>query len=107
MTTIEKNIIIAVFMDGVIIGSGERQMIAFPDVKIDGGGSISNNRSVSDLHYHSDWNWLMGVVNKIDKLNGGDFRKLPQNIIDGLLSVDILLTTNGCFEFIQWYNQNK
>ena len=65
----ENNKLIAVFMDAVIIGQGERQLIAYPDTKMeDGMGTISNNRSIKDLHYHSEWNWLMPVVDKIENL---------------------------------------
>lgn len=56
------NKLIAEFMGAKPIG---KDMYMFPDIKIDGGGLISNNRHVKDLHYHDDWNWLMEVVEKI------------------------------------------
>ena len=65
---------------------------------------------VKNLKYHSDWNWLMEVVEKIFK----DFYKLnpcpiylKMNIEKALNEVNIDVTYNSCVEFIKWYNQNK
>ena len=55
------NQIIAEFMGATI---GDRY-VSFPDVKIKDVGIVSNNRSVEDLHYHTSWDWLMPVVEKI------------------------------------------
>jgi len=89
----ETNVLIAEFMGATIIGSGERKLIAFPDKRItdeDGNymGMISNNRSVKDLHYDTDWNWLMEVVSLIKE------RQIlgSQNLID---DIDNALTCDG------------
>ena len=64
---------------------------------------------VRDLIFHSDWNWLMKVVEKIFK----DFYKLNPcpiylkiNIEKALNEVNIEAVYNACVEFIKWYNQN-
>ena len=71
-----------------------------------------------DLIFHSDWNWLMEVVEKIESINF----KLPSQeygqykamkIKDALTMqykdlTKIEATCNACVEFIKWYNeQNK
>jgi len=59
----ENNKLIAEFM-GAIVG---KKFVAFPNIKLeDNLGMISNNRSFEDLHYHSSWDWLMSVVEKIE-----------------------------------------
>ena len=66
--------------------------------------------SLNNLHFHSDWNWLMQVVEKILK----DFYKLnpcpiylKMNIEKALNEVNIDATYNSCVEFIKWYNENS
>ena len=72
------------------------------------GKSIYTLRT-KNLHYESDWNWLMKVVEKIFK----DFYKinpcpiyLKINIEKALNEVNIEAVYNACVEFIKWYNQN-
>ena len=75
----------------------------------------------NNLKFHSDWNWLMEVVEKIESLEhwtetlGG-----LQNIcligsinsscesFKAVAETKIEAVYNACLEFIQWYNeQNK
>lgn len=58
----EQNKMLALFMGGVETHGGA--MIAFPDISIEGEGTISNNRAVADLHYHTSWDWLVPVLQK-------------------------------------------
>lgn len=108
MTTTENNNkLIAEFMEAVTIGAGKHTLIAFPDTKIEGGGLISNNRSISDLHYHTSWDWLMPVVEKISK--SLDIDQLIEcdewlNIRDELMTARIETVYNAVVEFIKWYN---
>lgn len=64
MDTTEKNVLIALFMDGARLGE---TMVALPDEIIEGVGIISNNRHINDLHYHANWNWLIPVLNKLNE----------------------------------------
>ena len=91
--------------------------------------------SLNNLHFHSDWNWLMEVVEKIEqttiKETYGQFNEKESNAIVSvvienkfcqILSNGIYLNEiiseneetkieavyNACIEFIKWYNeQNK
>ena len=72
---------------------------------------------VKNLKYHSDWNWLMEVVEKIRSIDNKakeDFRtKLLhyQRNNKTLFNLSILegkeYVYNACLEFIKWYNENK
>ena len=69
------------------------------------------------LKYHSDWNWLMEVVEKIKDINNEICKKeIDENakshnsllvINTGLCNVDKLTVFYACVEFIKWYNENK
>lgn len=69
-------------------------------------------------HYHSNWNLLMEVVEKIKLIydeagSNGDFRiKLLLFMRTGYTVYDLNIFSgkeavcNACVEFIKWYNQN-
>ena len=77
------------------------------------------------LKYHSDWNWLMGVIEKIESLpamkdNGNFFFEIHQDSVTVFNStrMDIVIevigqgsrinnTYQAVIEFIQWYNQQN
>ena len=75
--------------------------------------------SDEELHYHSDWNWLMEVVEKIENYN--EYTNVlftPQGceincyIENGFLfsndcNTKIEAVYNACIEFIKWYNKQK
>jgi hypothetical protein len=84
------------------------------------------DNTFDNLKFHTDWNWLMQVVEKIENLqykNNNDVFKVVIdygsciiynmiNDLDILFSVNsiykIQATYNACVEFIKWYNeQNK
>ena len=68
-----------------------------------------------DLKFHSDWNWLMEVVEKIESIKG------TQIFINGIsceimfkgrenrknINTKIEAVYNACLEFIKWYNEQK
>ena len=63
---------------------------------------------IEDLNFHSNWNWLMEVVEKIFK----DFYNLnpcpiglKMEIEKQLIKVNKEAVYNACVEFIKWYNQ--
>jgi len=70
------------------------------------------------LKYHSDWNWIMGVVDMVESL-GYDFNILTPTVIEiwsgegeHLIAVNgagnkIDATYKAIIEFIKWYNENK
>lgn len=67
--------------------------------------------------YHSDWNWLMEVVEKIESLGfetsldkNGFFVVFTNgsNTQNGLfIKSKIEAVCNVCVEFIKWYNEQK
>jgi hypothetical protein len=69
-----------------------------------------------ELKFHSDWNWLMEVVEKIESL--GYRIEIVKHICRVYLSdketiiiseniPKIEAVYNACIEFIKWYNENK
>lgn len=81
--------------------------------------------TLKDLKYHKDWNWLMEVVEKIERFEGEnryamynvDIQQCFVEIIENhtyetIINIDanskIEAVYNACVEFIKWYNeQNK
>ena len=69
--------------------------------------------SFDGLKYHSDWNWLMEVVQKIESL-GDDLNiyayhcELIYNVGENIETFEakskIEAVYNACVEFIKWYN---
>jgi hypothetical protein len=77
-----------------------------------------------DKYYHSSWDWLMPVVEKIEKtmvsdeawvdvtIGCGRYCVIQDNVegqfeFTGMEETKILSTWKTCVEFIEWYNQNK
>ena len=79
------------------------------------------------LKFHSDWNWLMEVVEKIENLTDKnnfvlydiniysdaviiadqeDHEKVSITKSDGFTS-KIEMVYKACIEFVKWYNQNS
>lgn len=117
-TLIENNKLIAEFM-GVQLFFGEpynkdiEQWEVFFDTLYE----------TKDLAYHTDWNWLMPVVEKIEHIDSIDVNILTNgtriyewrsggkviidNIADISFSNKIEHTYHAVVEFIKWYNENK
>ena len=80
-----------------------------------------NNSEMEDYEalpeYHSDWNWLMQVVEKIEthgftfdiKKNWSCITRKGEKIIIRWEEDNnkIEAVYNACLEFIKWYNENK
>ena len=73
-------------------------------------GSVKNivralrHYSVKDLEYHSDWNWLIGVVEKISEYRLA-FPEQANKVCDLKIVVNKDALYNACVQFIEWYNQ--
>jgi len=101
---IESNIIIAKFLD--------YPEEAYPNPEI-------------DLEYHSNWGWLMSVINKIEDIKGEDgymfsidmgrdftivcFNSLTRKPICAGSVIDNKLESayEAVVKFINWYNEKK
>lgn len=69
-----------------------------------------------ELKFHSDWNWLMEVVEKIstdamyylalDDVKSSNWNKLQLGL-KGATVGNISLVYNACLVFINWYNEQK
>lgn len=109
METEEKNKLIAEFMElAFIVMDGETSYI-----------KDSQHVPYYELDYHSDWNWLMGVIKKIadetgfELVSGFDYcywnhyGENPFEDTDDLFSgySDIANIHHAVVEFIKWYNK--
>lgn len=58
------------------------------------------------MKYHSDWNWLMEVIEKILNVSLElDSMEMYYNITDSIPKID--KAYNDCVEFIKWYNDEN
>lgn len=61
-----------------------------------------------ELEFHTSWDWLMPVVEKIERLDTLDRSREFNRAIDRLISLpiytDISTVYKAVLEFIQWYN---
>ena len=69
--------------------------------------------TVEQMQYHSSWDWLMPVVEKIEKTNLGDVIIHGKNLVEISYNKQTQLyfessllenTWLACVEFIEWYN---
>lgn len=82
---------------------------------IDGMFSVGYLLAPSNLMFHSDWNWLMEVVEKIEKLgvvveireNVCYIETSPNNYYSELEDTKLQATYKAVVEFIKWYNEQK
>ncbi|MCP4911392.1 MAG: hypothetical protein GY907_11875 [Bacteroidetes bacterium] len=63
----------------------------------------NNVRTIKDTHYHSSWDWLMPVVQKIKQT----FEGVPQEMFNISLYSDISEVYNAVIEFIEFHNTKK
>lgn len=65
----------------------------------------------SELQYHSNWNWLMEVVEKIDYLERNTDNEVFIQKVSNVTSLPLFTPKhtvyNACLEFINWYNLQK
>tara|TARA_R110000751_G_scaffold6143_3_gene26670 strand:+ start:645 stop:908 length:264 start_codon:yes stop_codon:yes gene_type:complete len=75
----------------------------FMNVKLEGGGRIAK---MIRGEYHTSWDWLMPVVEKIDNLFGEDdsVDDMINKVHNAVLQFNRDITYNAVVEFI---NQNK
>ena len=117
-----NNKLIAEFLGYIDNGCSEEGFLIDPKTNYD--------VCIDSLQFHTDWNWLMEVVEKITsilmlddnfKYNylyiGYDFED-KEHYVNLYVSEDIQLNGssknskiqavyNACLEFIKWYNENK
>ena len=83
---------------------------------IDDNEVPDDDLTINDLKYHSDWNWLMRVVEKIESIKGTQIFingisceiMFKGKVISKHFNTKIEAVYNACVTFIDWYNkQNK
>ena len=109
MTTVEKNAVIASFMGYEKYYANGYWNFIYED---------DNHRTDVDLHYHHDWDWLMLVVEKIEKDYDFSVTTCWQHCIivshtfsdlriEKESSTKISAVYEAVLQFIQWYNQKQ
>ena len=116
MNTIENNKIIAEFM-GYEIAFGNTSEPCI----------IGKQNACTPLKFHSDWNWLMEVVEKIEKTRRSKWSKYTfacvkisslgcqiifygnreEIISDVVRPYKMEAVYDACLKFIKWYNEQK
>jgi hypothetical protein len=122
MTT-ENNKLLAEFMGGLFnkysnkYGIGNAEYITIG--KLNNVVKAINHYDVVELKYHSDWNWLMEVVEKIEDL-GIDVHintcvcRIVDVGEDRFEDIECFVNDdkkqavyNACVEFVKWYNNSQ
>ncbi len=123
MNTIENNKSIADFM-GFELVNGKYELPQFGYIKTD--GLWSDIFYPETLKFNKDWNWLMAVVDKIEKIVWADLNDTSFNVTIGATLYCVIQDNNGgvveiigegqtkiesvylaVIEFINWYNQQN
>lgn len=113
--TQENNKLIAEFMGYIDNGCSEEGFLINPVTNYD--------EEICELKFHSDWNWIMSVVEKIETLNydfkilGGNWviitdidpdRNEGEEIIEiGGKESKLKAVHTAVIEFIKWYNKQE
>ena len=113
---VENNKLLAEFLGGI------KQPFEFPQFGyINSMGDWKDTFFDNQLKFHSDWNWLMQVVEKIENLSKEgetymfSITKFSARVTyKGSRIVDLPIDNtkieavyNACVEFIKWYNQQS
>ena len=64
------------------------------------------NSRIEILHFDTDWNWLMEVVNRIKQV-GEEELKFSVEFQLAILTTNKETIYNECLEFIKWYNNQN
>jgi len=105
---VDGNKLIAGF-DGMLIGklsgwmSGNVGEKAYR--KVD--GEVTDVYSFEKLKYHTSWDWLMPVVEKINSLSYNDSNNKFQPTVERFLENDIDSIWRQIIIFITWYNKTQ
>lgn len=110
MKTEENNKLIAEFLV-----NNEGNLVKIRDgvySTIDDNEVPDDDLTINDLKFHSDWNWLMQVVDKIYEMNLYYDRYIDYNssmISDGKINLGTRINRvyEQVVEFIKWYNENS
>tara|TARA_R110002020_G_scaffold70385_7_gene182657 strand:+ start:3045 stop:3365 length:321 start_codon:yes stop_codon:yes gene_type:complete len=104
----ENNKLIAEFMGYKFYNNLPQQRNGYQLPK-DKGTAIYLAYSTSELQYHTSWDWLMPVVEKIDDMFGEDdsVDNGINRVHNAVLTFDINQVYGHVVDFINEYNKNK
>jgi hypothetical protein len=116
-TTEENNRMIAEFM-GYELVDKEWDLYKTPECMYDirdTAGDLNMKPAVSEMCFHTSWDWLMPVVEKIseDFKNNNNFYLYNQYILETngedflIFRLSLKDLYNAVVQFIEWYNENK
>lgn len=122
-TTEENNRLIAEFM-GYKLVDKEWDLYETPECMYDirdTSGDLNMKPAGSEMCFHSSWDWLMPVVEKIrinELVENFNINITCDAIIEGLNGLDIhvyagqydttlMVTYQAVIQFIEWYNEQK
>ena len=94
MENLENNKLIAEFMGYEAYEYRGHTMFIFDE---------DNHRTELDLHYHTSWDWIMPVVEKVEQVHEG----VPEELINLSLFSTIDEVYNAVVEFVKQQNKNK
>jgi hypothetical protein len=105
MNTEEGNKLIAEFMGGEFFTDVPDGMLRVKNIQ----PNKNTSRFLYSLEYHSSWDWLMPVVEKIKKENFDNWIYIPQSAtIDmALMDVNKKNLWQAITQFIEWYNKEQ
>ena len=104
MTT-ENNKIIAEFMGART--KSPKNLYVFHKWRNDERFDWIDTYNQSELKFHSDWNWLMEVINKLTTLNEFQDYEFKSLFWDTFCQLDIEEVYTQVVLFIEWYNEQK
>jgi len=94
----ESNRLVAEFMGFETYEGNGHKMVRYSD---------DNERTLQDTHYHTSWDWLMEVVQKIEKIEGVYDLEEFLLIRDELVTGRITPSYDMVVQFIKWHNQQQ
>jgi hypothetical protein len=94
------------------IEQGNKLIAKFMGLKIGDAWQVWNGHADyskdADFEYHSSWDWLMPVVEKIFKETNDDVMSFNGLVLfEYGICASIEDVWKGVIQFIQWYNQQK
>jgi hypothetical protein len=100
------NKLIAEFLNVKPNNYGDYEMYGVVEV-IEDGENEQHFFRPQDMLFHSDWNWLMTVVDRCFNSEIDIEGNVIGEITHGLLDCNKETTFKAVVEFIEWYNENK
>ena len=102
---VENNKLIAEFL-GEIKQPFEFPQFGYINIMGDWKDTFFDNQ----LKFHTDWNWLMKVVEKClvgeAEYDEDEAKKAIHEIYESLCNINITSVYNACVKFIKWYNSH-